>query len=249
MITVILNCYRRPQNLQAQIESLLKQTIPPEQIFIWMNDSEELHYFDWGEVEKLIKEHNIRTVPSNYNWKYCGRFALACLVDTEFTAIFDDDTIPGPEWFENCINTHHETPGIMGGVGVRLRTDCAYQPNIRDGWVNANEQTVEVDLVGHAWFFPAEYIKYMWMEKPVWDNGEDMHFSAMCQIHGGINTYVPPHPMNDRKKWSSLYGVQLGIDAVASSAVRNHNKFYKERNAVVQRLRGLGWRLQRDKAE
>ena len=247
MITAILNCYRRPQNLEAQINSLLNQTIKPEQIWIWMNWSEELSFYDWTEVQKLIEEHDIRTVSSNYNWKYCGRFSLACLVDTEYTAIFDDDTIPGPEWFENCLNTQKETPGILGGVGVSLRTNSTYQPNTRYGWVSGNNETVEVDLVGHAWFFPAEYIKYMWIEKPMWANGEDMHFSAMCQIHGNIKTYVPPHPIDDRRKWSSLYGQQLGVDAVASSAVRNHGQFYTERNACVQRLVDLGWTLCKDR--
>ena len=246
-ITVILNCYRRPQYLRSQILAILEQSVKPKEIWIWMNQSDELSFFDWTEVEKLIDEHNIRTVPSNYNWKYCGRFALACLVDTPYTAIFDDDTIPGTRWFENCLETHQNTSGIMGGVGVCLHTDSTYQPNTRYGWVSANKETVEVDLVGHAWFFPAEYIKYMWMEKPIWDNGEDMHFSAMCQIHGGIKTYVPPHPIRDTSLWSSLHGVQLGVDSVASSATKNHAEFYQQRNDCVKRLTDLGWKLHKGK--
>ena len=82
------------------------------------------------------------------------------------------------------------------------------------------------------------------MKKPMWENGEDMHFSAMCQIHGGIKTYVPPHPKDDLSVWSSLNGLELGVDEVASSATRNHLQFYTERNQCVQRLVKLGWRPQ-----
>lgn len=242
MITAILNCYRRPQNLQPQIQAILNQTVPPTEIWVWKNYHPDQEGFDWSAFNMYARQAGIRVIESNYNWKYCGRFAAACLVDTEYTAIFDDDTICGPEWFENCLNSNIEKPGIYGGVGVNLHTDRTYQPNTRYGWVSGNLDTVEVDLVGHAWFFKSEYIKYMWMEKPTWENGEDMHFSAMAQIHGGIKTYVPPHPVSHKDCWSSLYGVELGVDEVASSAVRNHQQFYKERNAVVEKLIGLGWK-------
>ncbi|NVM35918.1 MAG: glycosyltransferase [Candidatus Lokiarchaeota archaeon] len=242
MITAILNCYRRPQNLQPQIKALINQTVPPEEIWVWKNYHPDQNNFDWTSFNLYAQQAGIRVIESNYNWKYCGRFAAACLVDTEFTAIFDDDTIPGPRWFENCLDSYNECNGIYGGVGVCLNQETSYQPNTRYGWVSGNQNTVEVDLVGHAWFFPSSYIKYMWMEKPMWANGEDMHFSAMCQIHGNIKTYVPSHPVDNKDLWSSLYGQQLGVDEVASSAQRNHKQFYKERNECVQRLVGLGWK-------
>jgi hypothetical protein len=208
MITAILNCYRRPQNLEEQINALLEQTLKPEQIWIWMNHSKELSFFDWGEVESLIEKHNIRTVPSNYNWKYCGRFALACLVNTEYTAIFDDDTIPGPKWLENCMEHMPEEGAILGGIGLILHSEYTYDPHTRYGWASKNEEPVEVDLVGHAWTFPAHFAReYFWREKPFWDNGEDMHFSAMAQKYGNKKTIVPPHHLDEIS--SSLKGYEL----------------------------------------
>lgn len=249
-ITVILNCYRRPQYLRNQILAILQQSVKPKEIWIWVNESEETKSFDWFIINDLVEKHNIRVVSSNYNWKYCGRFSLACMVDTTWTAIFDDDTIPGTNWFANCLecmdnvhsDPHENVPyPILGGVGVTLHQDDAYQPNTRHGWVSANEFRQKVDLVGHAWFFPAHYIQHMWRKKPMWDNGEDMHFSAMCQIYGGIDTWVPPHPKNDTSLWSSLHGVQLGVDSVASSATKNHVEFYQQRNECVKRLSKMGW--------
>lgn len=261
-ITVILNCYRRPQYLRSQILAILEQSVKPKEIWIWVNESEETKSFDWFIINDLVEKHNIRVVSSNYNWKYCGRFSLACMVDTTWTAIFDDDTIPGTNWFANCLECMDDVASsnvlgitklelisrrdvlypILGGVGVLLHQNDSYQPNTRYGWVSANEHRKKVDLVGHAWFFPASYIKHMWRQKPMWDNGEDMHFSAMCQIYGGIDTWVPPHPKDDTSLWSSLHGVQLGVDSVASSATKNHTEFYQQRNECVQRLVNSGWK-------
>ena len=87
----------------------------------------------------------------------------------------------------------------------------------------------------------------MWYEKPMWDNAEDCHFSAMAQKYGGIKTYVPAQPASQPELNGSMYGQVLGVDEVASSAVRNHEQFYKERNAYVQKLVLGGWKLYKDK--
>jgi hypothetical protein len=227
----------------------LGQTVPPEEIWVWTNYHEDQLNFDWDGCHLWLEEHGIKIFTSNFNWKYCGRFAAACLVDTEYTAIFDDDTIPGPKWFENCLNTL-DTPynfGILGGIGLRLHSDFTYNEHTRYGWAEPNESVVEVDLVGHAWFFPAHFIRYMWYEKPMWATGEDMHFSAMCQKYGNIKTYVPPHPKDDKDMHSSLFGNELGIDAVASSRVQNHATFFNERNICLQRLVNFGWSLYKDR--
>ena len=33
-------------------------------------------------------------------------FAAALLADTEYIAIYDDDTIPGKQWHSNCLKTN-----------------------------------------------------------------------------------------------------------------------------------------------
>ena len=81
----------------------------------------------------------------------------------------------------------------------------------------------------------------------MWENGEDMHFSAMAQIYGGIKTYIPPQPASDPSLSSSLHGMAFGMDAVASSHQRNHERFYAERTRCVQKLINHGWKLLKDK--
>ena len=243
-ITTILNVYRRPEHLRYQIEAILNQTVKSDEIWIWVNKSKESDRFDFESINSdLINAHNIRIIRNNYNWKFCGRFSLACMVDTEYTAIFDDDTMPGVNWYKNCLETIDTVSPrpILGGVGDILRGDCmTYFPLDKTGWSQPNSTANEVDLAGHAWFFPASYIKYMWLEKPMWENGEDIHFSAMCQIHGGIKTIVPSHPQHDKSRWSSLRGMELGVSKVASFC-NNTDKFLEERTECVKKLRSLGW--------
>ena len=113
-ITAIVNVYRRPQNLEMQVKSLVNQSVKPDQIWAWRNYHKDGNDLDLSSVAGLE-----RWFDSNYNWKYYGRFAAALLADTEFVAIFDDDTVPGKDWFLNCLNSIEKDNGIMGSAGDR----------------------------------------------------------------------------------------------------------------------------------
>ena len=187
-ITVILNGYRRPDNLALQVEAIKKQTFGAAEIWLWINYHED---FDKSDSE-LLKLGIDKICRNNHNWKYMGRFSLAMLAQTDFVALFDDDTIPGEKWFENCLKTYEKNPGILGGVGLHLQSRENYMDHVRFGWPSSNEEVMEVDLVGHAWFVNRDDLKYIWAERPyTWETGEDIHFSAMAQKYGKIKTYVP----------------------------------------------------------
>ena len=234
-ITVILNCYRRPENLEEQIASIKNQTVDVDQVWVWVNYHEDNDGVDFSQFDcdKVIR--------NDFNWKFYGRFAGALLSSSKYVAMFDDDTIPGSEWLENCLQTMKTSEGILGGAGVIL-DGSKYTGHKRFGWSSQNEDTVEVDLVGHAWFFKREWLKYLWMEKPfTWDNGEDIQFSYCCQKYGGIKTYCPPHPKSNLNMFSSLKGYQLGVDEKATSRSRNHSVFYAQRDACVKNAIMNGW--------
>lgn len=236
-ITAILTCYRRPHLLNEQIQTLRAQTNPPKEIWVWVNNAPENEGidFNYGDEVKIFR--------CNHNWKFFGRFAAAMLANTEFVAIYDDDTMPGKKWHQNCLETMQETPGILGGIGVVLPGE-RYYGHQRVGWSAPNEQVEQVDLVGHAWFFKRDWLQYFWREQPyTWENGEDIHFSYVAQKYAGIKTYVPPHPKDDPEMFSSLKGMEYGVDDVATSATRNHQVFYKQRDACVKHAIDNGWKL------
>lgn len=237
MITVILNGYRRPQNLKLQVNALKKQTVPPKEIWLWIN-----YHADFRVSENdLIGIDKICN--SNHNWKYLGRFAMAMLAQTEFVALFDDDTIPGSRWFENCLDTYKKKKGVLGGVGLIQHNDTEYMSHTRYGWPNPNEEIKQVDLVGHAWFVNKRDLQYIWREEPVtYETAEDMHLSYTCQKFGGIDTYVPPHPKSDREMHSSLFGYELGVDHTTPS-VTDHSNFFSLRDHCLQQYVNRGWQL------
>ena len=236
-ITVILNSYRRPYNLKMQVEAIKKQTVQPTEIWIWVNGHEDNRGYDYSDlgVNKIF--HN------DHNWKFYGRFAAALLSDTEYVAIFDDDTIPGERWFENCLETMKTKQGILGSAGVILNSKI-YMDHRRSGWAARNEEIERVDLVGHAWFFKREWLQYLWKEKPpTWDNGEDIQFSYAAQKYGNIQTYCPPHPPSDKSLHGSILGNELGIDSKATSNNNqvSHQQFFSERDMCVQYAIKNGW--------
>ena len=236
-ITAILNAYRRPYNLKMQVDALRNQTMPPKQIWLWVNAHEDNEGFDFESlgVDRIF--HN------NFNWKFYGRFAAALLADTEYIAMYDDDTVPGTKWHENCLNTMNTHEGILGSAGYVQKGPRAQQ-YYREGWPSQNIDTRRVDYVGHGWFFRREWLPYLWREMPpTWDNGEDMHFSYTAQKYGQIQTYCPPHPQDDKELHGSVLGYELGVDSKATSnnhAV-SHHQFFAERDACVINCLNGGW--------
>ena len=219
MISVILNVYKRPVTLEKQIECVLNQSIDikPENIHVWYNAA--------GINQPDPENKNINTYRCNWNTKFYGRFMIPLLCRTEFVAIFDDDIFSPPRWFENCVKTIDTHNGILGGSGVIIRgIRKSYAKKV--GWNGRKSvDPIEVDFVGHTWFFRQEWAKYMWQENPYsWDNAEDMTFSYLCQKHGGIKTYVPPHNADNLDSWctETLMARHHGRDKNASWKKGNH---------------------------
>lgn len=234
-ITVILNLYKRPQNLQKQVDAFRNQTIKPKEIWVWQNYADNVDFIGEHDYELGID----KWLRSNHNWGIFGRFTMAQMVKTKFVCINDDDTIPGPQWLETCLESFRTNPGLQGGIGVRLH-DNDYVNHSRIGWAEPRPTTEEVDLVGHSWFFPKEYLKYMWMEEPFTWNMEDAHFSYCLQKYANIKTFVPPQIERDRS--SSILGYELGIDENAMSHPKNHEKFYLERTSAIRHYLNNGWK-------
>jgi hypothetical protein len=210
-ITVILNGYKRPQFLNEQINAIQNQTIKPKEIMLWQNNSEGF--------ENIIPD-NIVTAVSNKNLGVWARFSYALNAKTEYICIFDDDTIPGSKWFENCLETMKTHEGLLGTIGLIYQYPNRYRPNTRYGWDNPNEETIQVDIVGHCWFFKREWLTSFWRELPplgIDIVGEDMHFSYTLQKYLGLNTYVPPHPKDDKEMWGSIKGWEMGTEKNALS--------------------------------
>ena len=217
--------------LERQIEAVLNQSvdIDPSDIHVWYNKS--------GVDQPLPENKAIKTYVSNWNSKFFGRFAAALLCRTKYIAIIDDDNLPMKNWFRSCLHTINqpETNGILGGTGVTLlpgKSKKGHIPLSKIGWNGTHlEDVSRVDYIGQTWFFRKEWAKYIWYEEPLtWDNGEDIMFAYLAQKHGGVNTFVPPHPESDKSVWSTnpKTAWDVGRDKNASWRIRSHRNVRDE---------------------
>ena len=200
-VTAVLNAWGRPHLMQRQINAVKKQTAKPMDVMVWQNAS----------ASQFSPQAFAGTIWANcsQNLGVWSRFAFALNARSEYVCVFDDDTIPGKEWFRNCIETIEKFNGLIGTAGVIFQTPNSYYPCTFHGWKRPQDKTQQVDIVGHAWFFRRDWLADYWAELPSRNHnqlcGEDIHFSYVLQKKG-INTFVPPHPVDNREMWGSLMG-------------------------------------------
>ncbi|MBP3140691.1 glycosyltransferase family 2 protein [Aliivibrio fischeri] len=212
-IAVVLNAYKRTEFLELQLDAIEKQTIKASDIYVWQNRGQD--------IPEYLKSRFILANCSE-NLGVWARFAFALNIDADYICLLDDDTIPGSKWFENCVDTIKSHDGLLGTRGLQYLSSKRYHPYKEFGWAYPNEDTVQVDIVGHAWFFKREHLAMFWSELPPKNfsrvAGEDIHFSYMLQKFG-LKTFVPPHPSGDQELWGSLphYGKELGTNEAAIS--------------------------------
>jgi glycosyltransferase involved in cell wall biosynthesis len=206
-VDVVLNCYRRTRWLDEQIKAVDNQTIKIDNIYGWRNESDQ-------EVSKELQDRMI-FANCNQNLGVWSRFAFALNSTADYVCVLDDDTIPGEKWIENCLETMKTNEGLLGTVGVLFGDrHYSWQKLRRVGWCDPNEETTQVDIVGHSWFFPRDLLSVLWRELPTGEIppivGEDIHFSHMIQKYTDLATYVPPHPKDDMSLWGSTKGEEYG---------------------------------------
>ena len=231
-ITCILTVYKRPHCLHEQLHAVRNQTVPPNKIIIWVNGT-TLPDGDYDDVT---------VVHSNENFGVWARFTVALMVKTEFVCIFDDDTIPGKKWFENCLQTMNQVNGLLGTIGVVFQNSMdTYLIDKRHGWDAPNESTQKVDIVGHSWFFKREWLHYLWKyydSNEMFIAGEDIAFSCALQKEG-IDTFVPPHPMSDPEMFGSQKGWEYGADSVAISHQSESGERFNKAFEIIRKKHGF----------
>ena len=246
-LTVILNGYRRPHTLKEQYEAVtVHQTIKPAEVMFWQNKGPAFT----PPFNKTVVDSCVSFV-GNANLGVWARFAFALMAKTKYVCIFDDDTIPGNRWFENCIVTNKTYPGLHGTVGVVFdEPDKGYAGKYhRVGWPEPNENVERADIVGHSWFFERELLTYFWRElpDPKFDRaGEDIHFSHMIQKYlPDLGTFVPPHPKDDKSLWGSQpeSAMKIGMD---NAAISMDPTGFARMNECVQICRKGGYRFLKD---
>lgn len=224
-VSVVLNCFKRPHTLRLQYNSIVNQTIIPDNIFIWQNQGDAEKY---APLDKEVADICVTSV-SNSNFGVWARFAYALNCRTEYILVLDDDTIIQPKFIENCLETMKIKEGLLGTIGV-IFDDLDYCRYRRVGWDAPNDNIEQVDICGHAWFFKREHLGAFWRENeiPIHHlSGEDVHFSYAVQKYLNLPTLIPPHPISNKDLWGSDPNLawKFGVDNVAISTTCHHQHF------------------------
>ena len=137
------------------------------------------------------------------------RFALQ-YAKSKYVCIFDDDTIPGCRWLENCMTEMLKQEGLYGTIGIVMEKPAdypKYNSYFRVGWDGQLNYTAEVDFVGHSWFLKKEWLKELFKAPNEIQKykraGEDMSLSYQL-LKKGIKTFIPPHPKGNEEMFGSI---------------------------------------------
>jgi glycosyltransferase involved in cell wall biosynthesis len=200
-VSVVLNVYKRGSNFDRQISAIRRQSHPVGEILVWENGTDKISEAYSESVTKARADSNLGV------W---ARFAFGLNAANEFLWVLDDDTIPGDRWLENALGTFATSPGVIGSRGLRFRSSSSYTLYDEFGPNSPHQGIEEVDIVGHNWIFPTNWLGFFWAEfANKFDEhlaGEDMHLSYAVQKHLGFGTFVPPHPVNQPELWGELAG-------------------------------------------
>jgi hypothetical protein len=242
-ITVVLNVYKRAEVFDQQLRAIRNQSIPPCEILVWENGTER--------VPDEIRDGLIIT-RAGKNFGVWARFAYALNAKGEFICVFDDDTIPGERWLENCIATMKSTPGLLGTRGVIFDSPLAYSMHRDVGVYVPNTVTEQVDIVGHSWFFRKIWLSQFWgsfdVRFPGDMVGEDIHFSFTMQKFLNLPTLVPPHPPQDVSLWGSNPELARRFGG-GEEAISRSSESLKGFESALQHYRKLGFKTLSESSE
>ncbi len=244
-VSVVLTTYKKPEALEKQLNALCNQSLRPKEIFLFQDWIDESYSISYKET-LLSRFDKVKICTENQGvWK---RFEFArSECNGKYVCIFDDDTIPGERWLENCFVNMLEKEGVYGTVGIVVDdyTKYPFAGFTRVGWHNPYQKRTIVDFVGHSWFLKKDYLEYMFDGTEKYQcykrAAEDMCLSFKCKQHG-IATYVPPHPYYDQTMWGSLpqYGMKYGQ---VSTAISQNSEGCKSMRAALRDYVQEGWRF------
>lgn len=236
-LSVILNQWRRPY-LEMQLQHIYAQTtfgreFDEHNVYVYQNESHV-------DIEPLRARYKFQHVHcKDNNFKYFGRFTLPLILDTEYVTVIDDDTMPGPRWFQNCLEHMVGENCVLIPEG-RIITKLQPFEDIGVMCQDARAEKQRVDFGMKGWFFRRDLIKTFWQYTPhMLDTGEDIHLCAVARLYAGLKTYIPKCPTID--DCGDLY-YQLGTDDMASYKIyASHDS---NRSKIVAHWLKGGWDMQ-----
>ena len=167
--TVILTNWKRPDNLDKVIESILKQTVP---VNIWLWDNS-------GENRPFNVDYRVNSIGNMFCWP---RWLLATMVKTRYVLIMDDDLMLARDTvIEDCEDICNANSSyILGVYGVRLNEQKDY---FKSAHLRASNHTQGVDIVkGRFMFMDRKLINLGDLEPDYYCDDIKISSKALCVL-------------------------------------------------------------------
>ena len=119
-ITATVNVFKRPHILKQQLDAIRSQSLPPSCIIIWNNGNKTI------DLTEYKNDPLFKVCDNNFNSGVWSRFIIGYLAPTTYISIFDDDTIPGHNWFKNCMDSMNKREALYGTIGVLFEPGDKY---------------------------------------------------------------------------------------------------------------------------
>ncbi|KAI5079730.1 hypothetical protein GOP47_0005209 [Adiantum capillus-veneris] len=217
-VTIVLNHYKR-KTLCAQLDALLKQTLPLHSVWILAFGSP-----NEAKLRAIAQEYNdsrIVFMSSSYDLKYYGRFQMALQAEgADYVYILDDDMIPGRKMLKiltHTAGTKKYSNAVLGSIGRVLpfrQKDFSFPSYRKYGVKEAGlylpdpayditvQRIMQVDFLSSSWFLSAENVKTLFIETPfTFATGEDLHLSYQLQKYREAASYIMPINPSDKDSW------------------------------------------------
>lgn len=246
-VSVVLNLFKRPENLETQLLTIESQTLKPKEILLYQDGTSDTIKIP----EQLKARFNIIDI-SPINVGVWARFKFAMnKAKSKYVCIFDDDTIHGNRWLENCHREMLKKEGIYGTRGIIFKNPYTYPLYSHGyysvGWDGNLDFSTEVDFAGHSWFLKKEWLLYLFnAPQEIQDckiAGEDMSFSHQLLKSANIKTYIPPHPIDKHYLHGSIKKYAVNFGKSKNSISISSNNLFLMNKLVSTLINNFGWNI------
>ncbi len=242
-VSVVLTLYKRPEKLNEQLDAIGNQTLKPKEILLFHDASNPPIDFVFDEKLRSQITNYIKVDKNVGVW---GRFAGGLLAANKYVCFFDDDTIPGSRWLENCHMQIIKRKGLYGAIGIdswNLR-NYPYKSFRRWGWDGTCDTVKEVDFIGHSWFLEKDWLGTMWINNSQFYKfkyvAEDAFLSYSLKKWLNIKSYVPPHPLNNMDLFGSIKEKAFKYGQEEEIAIGLNIKHLESMNKALNLLVDMG---------
>lgn len=241
-LTVVLGYHARPDVIEPQQRLLIAQSVTPQAVIAWLNPHAHIRI----PPHVLATLMRMPCVQPNVDMGPWMRWGVASQCPTEFVAVLDDDTMPGPRWLEAAIarlQSGNEFDIVAAG-GLLYSSDHSSDARLVGPEVPPAEE-VDVDVGRGGWVMRTATARLIASQpRPIETLSTGLHIASVAQEQEALTTVLPYG--RDRATWGMLepprregsVGAHIDQDFMAQRVPHGSDEL---REMIFRAYRKEGW--------